>query len=1333
MSQLQNFRLTYDVSDAEKAARIVEASLKSQQNAMQNFIVKSVQFNAAGQAQTAVIEQIDAQGRKVVTTLNLVGQQADRMAAQVVQSTQALAQMRQAAALASTQQVVIDAKKIFPVPDNASIASLAAYSNAIQRLQLVASQTGVSMQQVQQMMFQAAASPREFAKSINTLPPEAQKAAQAVLALAKAADAAGRSGVAAGQSFFISFRAAARAVELLLLRQAINSIRQAFVQGILEASRYQVQLQQVANVSGQTGLAFEQLASQVRVVSEQLAVPLGEVATAAQQALTSQLGNAAQGFQVLNASAQLSLATGTNLAQTTQLLTTSLQSYGLQSTQAAQAANALFLAAQRTSTPLNELTSVIGRAGITARALGLDFEQVVSVFLTLSQQGRRPAEAFSLIEQIFNRLLNPTEQLQNVLNSMGTPTAELAVQVYGLSGVLNRLSEIAEQTPERLGEITGSLRSLKSILGLTGDEIINLETNLAAFGGSLNALSDAAQAVAQTPAQQIRAEFQRISNVFTEDFGRTAITAVVRLVEALGGVQSIVNGVRGGIVILVGAFAAYKTVTLLSAASTAIFGARITATGIQTVTFTGALARAKAGLISFVAAAAANPAVLATIFTVALLAMQEYTRSLAEARRQTFEELNREIQQESQRTIESIQQQGQQAASAARTQITNIFRPLVQAAAHNVQLAQNARDLAINNHAAVLDSFRLQSQEFLNSIRSNINELRSRAREIENDIQTAQRRIQSFSEQSARRLFDMAVGSTEDPQQALTLIQQRREQLENEIRTLFERGDRQSIESARDRMQELSQLIAQEQSANISIQRAQFDQLVAAGQVTPTINPQTGQLQYRFQVNMNNAIEQTNALRQLETQLEQQLIALREEELAQVEAQQAAEETRLATLEQRFESLSEFSAFTSSGQLESRFRQIELTQGRAAALQAVRTEFNQLADQSLAAVGGNFQQRAQFMMIIAQLRANLEAQLTAQEQVNQANLHTQQLQNNQQNFAQQMQQAQALRTASEAAIEENRSDAAQAINNIQGVLSASNLENFWGTFFTGAVFTPHTQVLINQARAAANALNDALQDVAADPTQINQALASGALQDFRNRLQALADFSGVTVSNVLSLQTASGTSVGANLNAVEDALNSIGTHSDNLNEANDSIASINQSLQGLGIAAQNLPQGLGAATVGANTNSAQMANNFHQAEQNVIQTISAINQLRAAIQQVPPLPLGPVAPAPAPAPAPGFAEGGIIASGPSGVDQILARVTRGEFIVNPDSTRRFYTQLVDINAGRMPRFAEGGLVSTSVGDITINLPSGTAETNVREFAHRLRREIKRGTIPGFDR
>jgi hypothetical protein len=99
----------------------------------------------------------------------------------------------------------------------------------------------------------------------------------------------------------------------------------------------------------------------------------------------------------------------------------------------------------------------------------------------------------------------------------------------------------------------------------------------------------------------------------------------------------------------------------------------------------------------------------------------------------------------------------------------------------------------------------------------------------------------------------------------------------------------------------------------------------------------------------------------------------------------------------------------------------------------------------------------------------------------------------------------------------------------------------------------------------------------------------------------------------------------------------------------------------------------------------------------------------------------------------GYAEGGLIGNMFSnfGPDNVMIRARRGEFVMNPESTQKFYATLVRMNRGDAPRgggYANGGTVTnSSIGNMTFNVSgSDSPEQTARAVMKIIRREQRRG-------
>ena len=92
-----------------------------------------------------------------------------------------------------------------------------------------------------------------------------------------------------------------------------------------------------------------------------------------------------------------------------------------------------------------------------------------------------------------------------------------------------------------------------------------------------------------------------------------------------------------------------------------------------------------------------------------------------------------------------------------------------------------------------------------------------------------------------------------------------------------------------------------------------------------------------------------------------------------------------------------------------------------------------------------------------------------------------------------------------------------------------------------------------------------------------------------------------------------------------------------------------------------------------------------------------------------------------------FAEGGVV-GGTGNTDSVRAMLTPGEFVVNKDATKQFYTQLRAMNSGINPqRYASGGMVE--VGGITVHVSeSRSPQSTAREVVAEINRGIRQGSL-----
>lgn len=1140
--------------------------------------------------------------------------------------------------------------------------------------------------------------------------------------------AVGQQGAAAGTAFGISWQGLLRILEVQLFRRAVTGIVNAVRDGVTGAIDYQVQLQQVANVTNQVGPNFDVFAARIRSISEQFATPLEKTLEASQIALTSQLGNAAQGFDVLTNAMQLSQATGVEVAASTRLVTSTLQAFRLSSEDSGRVANTLFLAAQRSRVPLNDMQAAIGRVSQTAGGLGLSLEQITALFLTVSQQGGRPTEAFSLLNQVMGRLLEPTHQLQRFLNELGTPTGALAIQTFGLTGFLERLNRAAQESPERLGEIAGSVRTLRGLMAVTGDNTRIFQENLTRLNQNTGQVFDAANRVAETPAQRIRVEFEKIKNIFVADIGQQFISSVVRISDALGGASVVAGGFIEAIKTLILSFAAYK----------------LGVEGIPALmnAWTQASAASAAGTLTL----ANSVAIFTGAATAAFIAgnlLIGVLNGINEAERARIQASVAAETRFGQRSLEDVRTLGRRRQTEDDALVARAFQQRSATAANAVRLSNEVMQTEINNHKRVAEEFRLASQEYLDGLRRRLTETKQAASQAASDIIQSRRSVETFTQQIESRGFQRQLQVEQDPSAANAIIDARRQRLQREAELIFlsPTSTREQIERARQIFQEIDNLNAETFTREQQLARLRAEQTNSFG-----LEVRNGQLVRTLRIDLTLAQARDNQLIaervRLEEQLQQRLEVTRANEEKRVQTQQIG----LRVFESLLRQQEQFKVFDANGQFIQEFRQAEQRQrgtGGTAALQ----QFDQLADNLRRAARDQGGDLTQINRLIEQRREAIVRELEAHRAVEGSMRNQNNLVEQQGRIRQQLTVLERQQTTQEASVNASAAQLARQTRDF-GALSGRRFDVTAGPNRAAPASIQAAMAEFNAFRDSTDALVEAERRLgqAGGQTQANFDALTTALATARER--------AITLRAATTEAREGGFAGTARLFGFgPDMLNSIDDFTNRrlpqLQEGIEAIRSRLQRPDGGLIPLREQIRGLQQQLETQIRPGQQLGQDFNNAGeaaavagplmQNALDDAEAAarrlnTQLRDAVTN-----FGDLAnPGAAAVPfdlfsgTAGFAAAGGIAGmfpgRPKGTDILPYWLSPGEFIINPKSSREFYSQLVSIQAGFAPRYAsEGGPVT--IGDIHVNVIGGeTSEKTIRDIGRGLDREIRRGTI-----
>ena len=155
----------------------------------------------------------------------------------------------------------------------------------------------------------------------------------------------------------------------------------------------------------------------------------------------------------------LALATGEDLSLAAETVSASINAFGLDSKDASSVANTLASAAANSSIQLSTFSTAFGHAGASAKAVGVDIEELSAMMGVLMDNGIKASKAGTGLRKAFMELNEQGRPFGETLKQLsnGTMTLNQAQRMVGKTGA-NQLLILAENK-DKLAELTDEYKS----------------------------------------------------------------------------------------------------------------------------------------------------------------------------------------------------------------------------------------------------------------------------------------------------------------------------------------------------------------------------------------------------------------------------------------------------------------------------------------------------------------------------------------------------------------------------------------------------------------------------------------------------------------------------------------------------------------------------------------------------------------------------------------------------------------------------------------------------------------------------------------------------------
>lgn len=327
---------------------------------------------------------------------------------------------------------------------------------------------------------------------------------------------------------------------------ALEGAKRVLISSIGSAAAYEGQMAKLRALTGATKGDTDKLTDSIIDMTKRLPKSPAELGAGAYFILSSGITDVADATEVLEIAAKASTVGLGETQVVADALTTVLNAYGKEASEAGQVTDVLMQAVKDGKAEASEFSMVLGRVVPIAAQMGISFEEVAANMATFTRLGVGADEAATGLRGAMSALLNPSAQAKDLLAGVGLTIGEVqkAIRENGFAATLQDLIKQFQGNSEALGILFPEVRGLTAVLataGSQGDVYKDILGNMNTATGNLERgfadVSDTAQIKMQQAMNNL--------NVALMELGTEALPAVAtgatEAAEAIRGTREAVD------------------------------------------------------------------------------------------------------------------------------------------------------------------------------------------------------------------------------------------------------------------------------------------------------------------------------------------------------------------------------------------------------------------------------------------------------------------------------------------------------------------------------------------------------------------------------------------------------------------------------------------------------------------------------------------------------------------------------------------------------------------------------------------------------------------------
>ncbi len=375
--------------------------------------------------------------------------------------------------------------------------------NNLDELEAAAQNAADTAQKLSEANKRAAGATDDLADSAKQATDEAERGAKAAEELSNALTAAGIAVLVAG-------------------------IASAFMDASGAASIFEVGMKKISTIADTSKVSLAQISSDIMKLSRDTGIFVGNLEEAAYSALSASV-DTADAVEFTATATKLAGGGFTSSATAVDVLTTALNAYQLEASQAGRISDMLITTQNLGKTTVDELAASVGKVIPLASAYGVEMDNLSAAYAELTKGGIATAEAGTYLKSMLNELGDSGSTVSAVLlEQTGYSFAQLMNQGYSLGDVMEVLGDSVNGSAGAFNELWSSSEAGIGALSLYNAGAEQFNITLTAMQNSISATDAAYETMTDTTAHA-QEELSNAANNLQISIGQNINPLIERL------------------------------------------------------------------------------------------------------------------------------------------------------------------------------------------------------------------------------------------------------------------------------------------------------------------------------------------------------------------------------------------------------------------------------------------------------------------------------------------------------------------------------------------------------------------------------------------------------------------------------------------------------------------------------------------------------------------------------------------------------------------------------------------------------------------------------------